>query len=160
MLGFVSEFTLPGGEQIRRYTYDELEGWVVETGPTQWLYADGTVGTRPRWRACDARGLRSEDDLQGAPDEEWAAVAAFEDQYAAEMVMSLADAWQAARAYGLCSRYARLDDRVGNRYDERIGTVINPGTDHDRGRYVRVRFDDGDERTYPLSSLVFLDDER
>lgn len=158
LLGYVSTFDLPGGERIRRARYETHEGWSIEMHQRQWMYADGVVGASPRARACEAHGLVDEDELQGRPDEDWDIVARLEDEFAARLVMPLARVWEVALAHGLGNRYARVDDRVRLRADGRPGVVVNPGTDHDLGRYVRVRLDDGDVGTYRLAALVF-DDE-
>jgi hypothetical protein len=60
----------------------------------------------------------------------------------------------AVREHGHANRRARQGETARLRPDDRPVVVVDPGTGHDRGHYVRVRFTDaGDETVVRLSAL-------
>lgn len=160
LLAHVRTFELPTGAVIKRMTAREhdLDGWCVSLGPEWYVYADGTVAERPAWRALAEMGMTSDDDLQGQPDEIWAAYSDAKERFARQMLLSISEAFAVAVACGAANRLAVKDEPVTIRKTGERGVISDPGTEHEPGHYVRVKLDaSGEERVFPLRAIAYDD---
>jgi len=157
---FCTEFEFPTEVKIVKRSaraYD-LHGWAVQINVHSYLYADGSHGEAPRYRAYEDLGLSGgEDDLQGKPDEDWKALSDKIEYYSRLLLMPLSRAFEMCQERGYTNRFARKGERVVSRITGKTGIVTkafegphrnSPGD----GTFVTVDFD-GHEEVVPLLAL-------
>jgi hypothetical protein len=158
LLPYLSEFELPTGARIQRWTSSLLgrEGWVLNLDRLRFVYSDGSVGQLPRYRTFQDLGFPGgDDDLK--TDDDWRAVAEHERALSELLLLDLESAWELAVEHGAANRHARAGETAALRADGQTVTVIDPGVAHDRGHFCRVRLADGTEGTCRLLSLRLSD---
>lgn len=159
LLPLISEFRYPTGCTLRRMIASDynLEGWVVQMGITgMYLYSDGEVAGRPRHRAYqEMNAACGEDDFRS--DADWQKAEELEEKYSRMLIHPLDDAHALARKHGAANRHVRQGETVTIRRLNTQATVINPGTEHDRGERVIVETADGRRQPWHLHALQLHD---
>lgn len=134
---------------------------VVMRGEHEFLYSDGSKGSRPGYRALADMGYSEEQEF-GDDEKLWARYTELSHHYEQLVSMTLPDAYRVARERGYANRVAVVGETVTvlarkSAETDMVGVVTDSGVNTwDRGEYVTVRLNDsGKELTYPLHRIRF-----